>query len=82
MAIHIILYKLFTEWWQGQLCQSEVHLSEWDANDRDAENEAVENMSETYPNAAHKEPQHIHEYAQTAWLRRLPLHLRAERPDG
>jgi len=59
-----------------------VHLSEGDANDSDAENEAVENMGEPYPDAAHEEPQHIHEYAQTAGLRWLPLYLRTERPDG
>ena len=59
-----------------------MHLSEWYANDGDAENEAVENMGEPDPDAAHEEPQHIHEYAQTAGLRWLPLHLCAERPDG
>ena len=59
-----------------------MHLSEGYANDGDAENEAVENMGEPDPNAAHEEPQHIHEYAQTTWLWWLPLHFRAERPDG
>ena len=45
-----------------------MHLSERYANDGDAENETVENMGEPYPDAAHEEPQHIHEYAQTTWL--------------
>ena len=59
-----------------------MHLSEGYANDGNAENEAVEDMSEPDPDAAHEEPQHIHEYTQTARLRWLPLHLRTERPDG
>ena len=59
-----------------------MHLPEGDANDGDAENDAVEGMGEPNPNAANKEPKHIHEYAQATWLRGLPLHLRAERPDG
>ena len=59
-----------------------MHLSKGDANDGDAENEAVENMGEPDPDAAHEEPQHVHEYAQTAGLRWLPLYFRAERPDG
>ena len=59
-----------------------MHLPEGDANDGDAENEAVENMGEPNPDATHEEPQHIHEYAQTAWLRWFPLHLCTERPDG
>ena len=92
--VHIILYKFlrpfgskrltdyFTKWRQGQFCQSEVHLSEWDANDGDTENETIEDMGEPDPDATHEEPQYIHEYAQAAGLRRLPLHLRAERPDG
>ena len=59
-----------------------MHLSPGDADDGDAEQQAVEDMGETDPDAAHEEPQHIHEHAQTARLRLLPLHLRAERPDG
>ncbi len=59
-----------------------MHLSEGDAYDGDAENEAVEDMGEPDPDATHEEPQYIHEYAQTTWLRWLPLHFRAERPDG
>ena len=45
-----------------------MHLSEWDANDGDAEYETVEDVGEPYPDAANEEPQHIHEDAQTAWL--------------
>ena len=59
-----------------------MHLSEWDANDGDAEYEAVEDVGEPYPDAAYKEPQHIHEDAQTARLRWLPFHFRTKRPDG
>ena len=59
-----------------------MHLSEWDANDGDAEYEAVEDVGEPYPDAANEEPQHIHENAQTARLRWLPFHFRTERPDG
>ncbi len=59
-----------------------MHLSEWDAYDGDAENEAVEDMGEPDPDAAHEKPQYIHEYAQATRLGWLPLHLRAERPDG
>ena len=59
-----------------------MHLSEGYANDGDAENEAVENMGKPDPDAAHEEPQHIHEYAQTAGLRWLPLHFRTKRPNG
>ena len=59
-----------------------MHLSEWDADDGDAEYEAVEDVGEPYPDAANEEPQHIHEDAQAAWLRWLPFHFRAERPDG
>ena len=43
-----------------------MHLSEWDANDGDAEYETVEDVGEPYPDAANEEPQHIHEDAQTA----------------
>ena len=59
-----------------------MHLSKGYTDDGDAEYEAVKYMGEPDPDAAHEEPQHIHEYAQTAGLRWLPLHLRAERPDG
>ena len=59
-----------------------MHLSEWDANDGDAEYEAVEDVGEPYPDAANEEPQDIHENAQTAWLRLPPFHFRAEWPDG
>ena len=59
-----------------------MHLSEWDANDGDAEYETVEDVGEPYPDAANEEPQHIHEDAQTAWLRWFPFHFRAGRPDG
>ena len=41
------------------LCQSEGHLSEGDADNRDAENEAVEDVGEPYPDAANEEPQDI-----------------------
>ena len=44
---------------QGQLCQPEVHLSEGDADNRDAENEAVEDVGQPYPDAANEEPQDI-----------------------
>ena len=37
--------------------KSEVHLSEGDADNRDAENEAVEDVGEPYPDAANEEPQ-------------------------
>ena len=59
-----------------------MHLSERYANDGDAENETVEYMGKPDSDAAHEEPQHIHEYAQTTWLWWFPLHFRAERPDG
>ena len=76
------LYDLHAEWWQGQLCHAEVHLSPRDSNDGDAEQQAVENVGETDPDTTHEEPRHVHEHAQTARLRLFPLHLRAERPDG
>ena len=47
-----------------------------------SEQQAVEEVGETDPDAAHEEPQHVHKHAQTARLRLFPLHLRAERPDG
>ena len=59
-----------------------MNLSKWDADDGNTENEAVEDVGEPYPDAANDEPQDIHEDAQTAWLRWLPFHFRAERPDG
>ena len=59
-----------------------MHLSKRDANDGDAKYETVEDVGEPYPDAANDEPQDIHEDAQTAWLRWLPFHFRAERPDG
>ena len=59
-----------------------MHLSEWDSDDGNAENEAVEDVGKPYPYTAHEEPQHIHEDAQTAWLRLSPFHFRTERPDG
>ena len=59
-----------------------MHLSEWDANDGDAEYETIEDVGEPYPDAANEEPQHIHENAQAAWLRLPPFHFRTERPDG
>ena len=59
-----------------------MHLSPGDADDGDAEQQAVEDVSETYPDASHEEPQHIHEHAQTARLSWFPFHLRSERPDG
>ena len=59
-----------------------MHLSKRDANDGDAKYETVEDVGEPYPDAANEEPQHIHENAQTARLRWLPFHFRAERPDG
>ena len=77
-----LLSQFFSKRWKGQLCQSKVHLSEWDANDGDAEYETVEDVCEPYPDAANEEPQHIHEDAQAAWLRWFPFHFRAERPDG
>ena len=54
--VHIRLWKLFTEWWQSQLCQTEVHLSKGNTDDGDAENETVKNMGEPDPDAAHEEP--------------------------
>ena len=59
-----------------------MHLSEGDADDGDAEYEAVEDVGEPYPDAANEEPQHIHEDAQTAWLRLPPFHFRTEWPDS
>ena len=59
-----------------------MHLSPRNANDGDAEQQAVEDVGETDPNASNEEPQHIHEDAQTAWLWWFPFHFRAERPDG
>ena len=59
-----------------------MHLAPGDADDGDAEQQAIEDVGKTDPDAANEEPQHIHEHAQTARLRLLPLHLRAERPDG
>ena len=59
-----------------------MHLAPGDADDGDAEQQAVEDVGEKDPDAAHEEPQHIHEHAQTARLRLLPLYLRAERPNG
>ena len=59
-----------------------MHLSPGDADNSDAEKQAVEDVGKANPNAANEEPQHIHEHAQTAGLRLFPLHLRAERPNG
>ena len=59
-----------------------MHLSERDANDGDAEYEAVEDVGEPNPDAANEEPQYIHEDAQTAWLRLPPFNFRTEWPDG
>ena len=59
-----------------------MHLSPGDADDGDAEQQAVENVGEANPDASYEEPQHVHEHAQTARLRWFPLHLRAEGPDG
>ena len=39
-------------------------------------------MCEPNPDATYDEPQYIHEYAQTTGLRRFPLHLCTEWPDG
>ena len=54
-----LLSQFFSKRWKGQLCQSKVHLSEWDANDGDAEYETVEDVGEPYQDAANEEPQHI-----------------------
>ena len=59
-----------------------MHLSPGEADDGDAEQQAVEDVGETDPNASNEEPQHIHKYAQAARLWLLPFHLWAERPDG
>ena len=59
-----------------------MHLSEGYTNDGDAENEAIKYMSEPNPDAAHDEPQHIHEYAQTSRLCWFPLYFSTERPDS
>ena len=59
-----------------------MHQAKGDANDGDAEQEAVEEMGETNDDAAYDEPQHIHEDAQTAGLRWHPFHVFAEGPDG
>ena len=59
-----------------------MHLSPGDADDGDAEQQTVEDMGEADPDAAHDEPQYIHERAQAPRLRLFPFHLRAERPDG
>ena len=59
-----------------------MHLSEGNADDGDVEDDTVEDVGEPYPDAAYDEPQHIHEHAQAARLRLLPLHFWAERPDG
>ena len=77
-----VLSQFFPERWKGQLCQPEVHLSEWDADDGNTEYETVEDVGEPYPDAANEEPQDIHENAQTAWLWWLPFYFRTERPDG
>ena len=76
------LYDFHIEWWQSQLCQAEVHLSPRYSDDGDAEQQAIEDVGKANPNAAHEEPQHIHEHAQAARLRLFPFHFRAERPDG
>ena len=55
-----------------------MHLSPGNADDGDTEQQAVEDVGETDPDAANEKPQHIHEHAQTTRLRLLPLHLRAE----
>ena len=57
-------------------------LAEGNTDDGNAEYEAVEDVCEPYPDAANEEPQHIHEDAQTAWLRLPPFHFRTEWPDG
>ena len=59
-----------------------MHLSPGDTDDGDAEQQAVEEVGETDPNASNEEPQHIHEHAQTARLRLLPLYFRAEGPNS
>ena len=59
-----------------------MHLSPGDADDSDAEKQAVEDVGKANPDAANEEPQHIHENAQTAWLRLPPFHFCTERPDG
>ena len=82
MAIINVLAYFFPKGWQSQPGQPEVHLSERDADDGDAEYETVEDVGEPNPDSADEEPQHIHENAQAAWLRLSPFHFSTERPDG
>ena len=42
-----------------------MHLSEWDANDGDVENDAEKDVGEPYPDASDKEPKHIHKHVQS-----------------
>jgi hypothetical protein len=40
-----------------------VHFSEWDTDDGDAEDEAIEYMCEANPYTTDKEPKYVHEGA-------------------
>jgi hypothetical protein len=59
-----------------------VHLSEGDANNRDAKYETIEDVGEPYPNASDEEPEHIHEHVQTARLWYLSFDVGTKRPNG
>ena len=59
-----------------------MHFSEWDTDNGDAEDKAIEYMCEANPDATDKEPQYIHKGAQTSWLRLHPFNLGAEWPQS
>ena len=59
-----------------------MHFSEWNTDDSDAEDKAIENMCEENPDSTHKEPKYVHKGTQTSWLRLHPLNLGAESKSG
>lgn len=59
-----------------------MHPAKWDADDCYAEEDAKEDVAEPYPNAANKEPQHVHEEIQASVLRFYFSHPRTKRPQG
>ena len=59
-----------------------MHLSEWDSDDGDAENETIEEMREADPDSCDEEPENVHEGTKATWLCIHPFYLCAKWPQS
>ena len=64
------------EWLQGQTCDLEELFSEWNADDRHAENQSDEEIDQRKQDAAEDKPQNVQQERNTA---AVMIHFFAER---